>query len=204
MVTVLALAIFAMNSGAPLSTSDAARACQILSQTFAAEARGQLERGKVTAGDCAKMRSAMKICGAAFSLPSNDTPQARAKLCADLKSVGCGLDQRFLSNEEASFEIMKNVLQEWPQADGTKFSVLSDEILFALYISPSSLAQLRSTDKVYRDWLSQVGDLSFAGLPERKASLEEFKKALCEKLAPIPSASELVEKLKSITYRSWD
>lgn len=200
----LALMVLVSYANPPSAVSDLSQACQVFGSTFAAEASSMLQQHRVTGDCCGKVCAAMKVCGAAFSSPPNDKPASRDALSQELRNGGCECGLEKLSNADASAKIMKTVLREWPHADGVKSSELSDEILFALYVSPESIDILQSNESVYRDWLGQVSDLSFAGPPERKDAVEAFRKSLCVRLTAVASSGPLVEKLRGITYRSWD
>ena len=149
------------------------------------------------------MQLAAKICRNQM-LPASGNSSNIHSLLAQLSDAGCTPDYTSLNDKEAGTQIMKAILEQWPSADGTAFSTLSDEILFALYVSPESLSVLMANSVVYNNWLSRVQDLSFAGMPERKDGLEKFKQALCQRLKSQSSSTELVQTLSKIHYRNWD
>lgn len=93
-------------------------------------------------------------------------------------------------------------IEDWEGADGEFRIWLSDDLLFLLSIDPTLFYRVMSTNRaLLAEWLRDMPDLSFAGLPENKEPSDNFRSRLIVELRSHKTDPELVTIKRAIISR---
>lgn len=134
-------------------------------------------------------------------------PQVRMLAIAAMNNAPESNDAK---NEEACSKLAEAVMRDlviaWPNRDGGEGANYSASMLFLMFNWPSTISVLGKHEAVLDNWLGQLADLSFTGLPKDRTDTEEFRKQLIFKLGVVdsPTAKEMAARLSQITFRVLD
>ena len=101
-------------------------------------------------------------------------------------------------------------LKQFPHCDGANCYDASDFLLFLLGTHPDAfLAAMHAEKPAATKWLSELGDLSFAGDPSESQRRDSIRRYLLERVSELkvseftPEKSQCVNALRRIRFRAW-
>jgi hypothetical protein len=101
-------------------------------------------------------------------------------------------------------------LKQFPRCDGAECYDVSDFLLFLLGTHPNAFFRAMHADEAdATKWLSQLGELSFAGDPSESRRRDSIRRFLLQKISKLQTNEFLREKyqcedsLRQIRFRAW-
>lgn len=101
-------------------------------------------------------------------------------------------------------------LRQFPHCDAAECYAVSDFLLFLLTAQPKAFfAALHADGPDATNWLSQLGDLSFAGGPSDKEYRDSIRRSLLRKISGSKTSefprerAQIENALRHIRFRAW-